>query len=136
MGCFAFNLIFSDLGVPAPPYSAESEISFHLTPRDGGFIPVAFDGGVQVAQILQVFDPPAEALELGMKLADGGLARLALFGDFTHKLLFDALQHTRGWPHLPAHLVVLGIGVELMAVIFPAALPLTVGAAAHELAWT
>jgi hypothetical protein len=27
-----------------------------------------FDRGVQVAQILQVFDPPVEALELGMKL--------------------------------------------------------------------
>jgi len=35
-----------------------------------------------------------------------------------------------------ADLMVLGIDVELAAVIFPAALPLTVGAAAHELAWT
>ena len=34
---------------------------------------------------------------------------------------------------VPADLVVLGVSVELMAVIFPAALPLTVGAAAHKL---
>ena len=54
-----------------------------------------FDRGIQVAQILQVFDPPAEALELGVKLADGGTVRLALFGGSIHMLLFDALQHAR-----------------------------------------
>jgi hypothetical protein len=37
---------------------------------------------------------------------------------------------------VPADLVVLSIGLEFAAVIFPAALPLTVGAAARELTWT
>ena len=34
---------------------------------------------------------------------------------------------------IPADLVVLGIGVELAAVIFPAALPLAIGPAANNL---
>jgi hypothetical protein len=75
--------------------SPESKLSLDFTPWDARFACVMFDRGIQVAQILQVFDPPAEALELGVKLADGGTVRLALFGGSIHMLLFDALQHTR-----------------------------------------
>jgi hypothetical protein len=80
----------------APPTrSPESKLSLHFTPWDAGFACVSFDRGVQIAQILQVFDPPAEALDFGMKLADGGTVRSALFGGSIHMLLFDALQPTR-----------------------------------------
>jgi hypothetical protein len=75
--------------------SPESKLSPYFTPWDAGFACVSFDRGVQIAQVLQVFYPPAEALELGMKLADGGTVRLALFGGSIHMLLFDALQQTR-----------------------------------------
>jgi len=48
-----------------------------------------------LSDLLLVFHPPAEALVLGMKLADGGTVRLALLGGFIHMLLFDALQPFR-----------------------------------------
>ncbi len=80
----------------------ESKFFLYFTPWDARFVCVSFDRGVQIAQILQVFDPSAEAQELGMKLADGGTIRLALFGGSIHVLLFDALQLIRRWPHLPA----------------------------------
>jgi hypothetical protein len=70
--------------------SPESKFSLHFPPRDARFACVSFDRGVEIAQILQVFDPPAEALEFGMKLADGGTVRLALLGGFIHMLLFLA----------------------------------------------
>ena len=82
--------------------SPESKLSLYFIPWDAGFVCVLFDRGVQVAQVLQVFHPPAEAQELGMKLADGRTIRLALFGGSIHMLLFDALQRTRRCPHLPA----------------------------------
>jgi hypothetical protein len=75
--------------------SPESKLSLHFTPWDAGFAGISFDRSVQIAQILQVLDPPAEALDLGMKLADGGTVWLALFGSSIHMLLFDASQHTR-----------------------------------------
>jgi len=39
--------------------SPESKLSPYFTPWDAGFACVSFDRGVQIAQILQVFDPPA-----------------------------------------------------------------------------
>jgi hypothetical protein len=75
-----------------PTRLPESKVSFHFTSWDAGFACVSFDRGVQIAQILQVFDSPAEALYRGMKLADRGTVRLALFGGSIHMLLFDALQ--------------------------------------------
>jgi len=73
----------------------ESKLSLYLAPWHAGFVRVSLDGCVQVAQILQVFNPTAEALELGVKLADGGTVRLALSCGSIHRPLFDALQPTR-----------------------------------------
>jgi hypothetical protein len=75
--------------------STQSQLSLDLTPWDAGFSGVALDGSVQVAQILQIFNPPAEALEFGMELANGGTVGFAFFLGPIHRLLFDALQHTR-----------------------------------------
>jgi hypothetical protein len=74
----------------------ESKFSLYFIPWDARFVCVPFDRGIQIAQILQVFHPPAEAFELRMKLADGGTVRLALFGSSIHLLLFDFTRMTRG----------------------------------------
>jgi hypothetical protein len=55
-----------------------------------------------LSDLLLVFHPPAEALELGMKLADGGTVRLALFGGSIHRLLFDARWHSIRFLYTPA----------------------------------
>ena len=75
--------------------SPESKFSLYLSPRDAGFARVSFDGCVQVAQILQVFDPPAEALKLGMKLADNGAVRFALFRVINSRLAYVSVSRGR-----------------------------------------
>jgi len=81
--------------------SLQSKLALHFAPRDAGLAGVTFDRGVEVAQVLQIFDPSAKSFQLGVKLADGDAVRLALSGGSILTLLFDASQHTRRWLRLP-----------------------------------